>query len=127
MLGLVLVPCNNLRVDDLILYCHKEKMSLLSSIICNPAGSKPHQPLVILQTSSAQTCFPILRTLISNFRTQTLLFCFLHPPSSLTNVDVPHITALDFTGQIPGYNDAWCDPQEEILAHVSSGECISRV
>ncbi|KAG1755242.1 uncharacterized protein EDB91DRAFT_1097944 [Suillus paluster] len=97
-------------------------MSLLSSITSNPGGSKPHQPLIILQSSSAQTCYPILRNLISNFRpaTQTLLFCFLHPPSSLTSVDASNITAFDFTDRIPGYDDAWCDPQDEILARVNS-------
>lgn len=98
-------------------------MSLLSSIISNPTGLKPHQPLIILQSSSAQTCYPILRNLISNFRqaTQTLLFCFLHPPSNLTNVDeAPNITTFDFTGRIPGYDDLWCGPQDEILARVNS-------
>ncbi|OAX42361.1 hypothetical protein K503DRAFT_790189 [Rhizopogon vinicolor AM-OR11-026] len=97
-------------------------MPLLSSIINNPAGSKPHQPLIILQSSSAQTCIPVLRTLISNFRldTQALLFCFLHRPSSLTNIDIPTVTAFDLTGRIPGYDDAWCDPQDEILARVRS-------
>ncbi|KAG1757528.1 hypothetical protein EDB19DRAFT_1657786 [Suillus lakei] len=98
-------------------------MSLLSSITNNPTGLKPHQPLIILQSSSAQTCYPILRNLISNFRpaTQTLLFCFLHPPSSLTNIDeAPNITTFDFTGRIPGYDDPWCSPQDEILARVNS-------
>ncbi|KAJ8596917.1 hypothetical protein M405DRAFT_756578 [Rhizopogon salebrosus TDB-379] len=97
-------------------------MPLLSSIISNPTGSKPHQPLVILQSSSAQTCFPVLRTLISISRpvTQILLFCFLHPPSGSTNTDLANITAFDFTGRIPGYNDAWIDPQDEILACVNS-------
>jgi elongator complex protein 5 len=100
-------------------------MSLLSSIISNPTGLKPHQPLIILQSSSAQTCYPILRNLISNFRpaTQTLLFCFLHPPSNLTNVDeAPNIITFDFTGRIPGYDDLWCGPQDEILARVNSGQ-----
>ncbi|KAG2044804.1 hypothetical protein BDR03DRAFT_929897 [Suillus americanus] len=98
-------------------------MSLLSSIINNPTGLKPHQPLIILQSSSAQTCYPILRNLISNFRptTQTLLFCFLHSPSNLTNVDeVPNIIAFDFTGRIPGYDDLWCSLQDEILARINS-------
>ncbi|KAG2120954.1 uncharacterized protein F5147DRAFT_741810 [Suillus discolor] len=98
-------------------------MSLLSSIINNPTGLKPHQPLIILQSSSAQTCYPILRNLISNFRptTQTLLFCFLHPPSSLINVDeAPNIIAFDFTERIPGYDDSWCGPQDEILARINS-------
>ncbi|KAG1744875.1 hypothetical protein EDD22DRAFT_786134 [Suillus occidentalis] len=98
-------------------------MSLLSSIISNPTGFKPHQPLIILQSSSAQTCYPILRNLISNFRptTQTLLFCFLHPPSNLTNVDeTPNIITFDFTGRIPGYDDLWCGPQDEILVRVNS-------
>lgn len=98
-------------------------MSLLSSIINNPTGLKPHQPLIILQSSSAQTCYPILRNLISNFRptTQTLLFCFLHSPSNLINVDeASNILAFDFTGRIPGYDDMWCGPQDEILAHINS-------
>lgn len=98
-------------------------MSLLSSIINNPTGLKPRQPLIILQSSSAQTCYPILRNLISNFRptTQTLLFCFLHSPSNLINVDeASNILAFDFTGRIPGYDDMWCGPQDEILAHINS-------
>lgn len=98
-------------------------MSLLSSIINNPTGLKPHQPLIILQSSSAQTCYPILRNLISNFRstTQTLLFCFLQSPSNLTNVDeAPNIIAFDFTGRIPGYDDPWRSPQDEILACINS-------
>ncbi|KAG2366575.1 hypothetical protein BDR07DRAFT_1449295 [Suillus spraguei] len=98
-------------------------MSLLSSIVNNPTGLKPHQPLIILQSSSAQTCYPILRNLILNFRstTQTLLFCFLQSPSNLINVDeAPNIIAFDFTGRIPRYDDPWCNPQDEILARINS-------
>jgi elongator complex protein 5 len=39
----------------------------------------------------------------------------------LTNVDeAPNIIAFDFTGRIPGYDDLWCGPQDEILARINS-------
>ncbi|KAF9241321.1 hypothetical protein BU15DRAFT_87243 [Melanogaster broomeanus] len=100
-------------------------MALLSSIITNPASSRPHQPLVIVQSSASQTCLPVLRRLIqpAKLPTQTLLFCFLYPPAALLrgwpNTSDESQKAFDYTERIPGYNAAH-DSRDEILAAVGS-------
>lgn len=100
-------------------------MLQLTSIVSNPAGRRPHQPLIVLQSSASQTCLPVLRKLISSTKSpsRTLLFCFLYPPSALTAVRASDTDAslqfFDYTGCIPGY-DAWSDPRQDILAAVQS-------
>ncbi|KAH7915809.1 hypothetical protein BJ138DRAFT_877442 [Hygrophoropsis aurantiaca] len=98
-------------------------MSSLASIINNLTVSRSHQPLVILQSSNAQTSVPILRKVISSATSSsaTLLFTFLYPPSSLVDGRTsPSLQVFDYTGHVPGYDTAWIDPRDEILATVTS-------
>jgi elongator complex protein 5 len=105
---------------------HGAAMALLPSIIANPTNSRPHQPLVIVQSSASQTCLPVLRRLIrpAKLPTQTLLFCFLYPPASLIkgwpDTSDESLKAFDYTERIPRYNVSH-DSRDEILAAVSSG------
>ncbi|KAG9314405.1 hypothetical protein JVU11DRAFT_5202 [Chiua virens] len=104
-------------------------MALLPFIVADPSGSRPHQPLILLQSSTSQTCLPILRSLIQPAKrpAQTLLFCFLYPSASLI-ADWPNtlddsLKVFDYTERIPGYSDAH-DSREDILAAVHSGTLI---
>lgn len=108
-------------------------MPLLLPSILN-RSQRPHQPLLLLQSSIAQSCLPVLRKIINNDdnkgrRVPTVLICFLHPPSSL--VDHANVTSqelegavkvLDFTGRVPGFDDSWTDLREDIFASVKNGE-----
>lgn len=104
-------------------------MALLPSIVADPSGSRPHQPLILVQSSTAQTCLPVLRSLIQPAKrpAQTLLFCFLYPPASLIagwpNTSNSSLKVFDYTEQIPGYDETQ-DSRDEILAAVRSGRYI---
>ncbi|KIK82929.1 hypothetical protein PAXRUDRAFT_14649 [Paxillus rubicundulus Ve08.2h10] len=101
-------------------------MALLPSIIDSPTNTRPHQPLVIVQSSVSQTCLPVLRRLIqpAKLPTQTLVFCLLYPPASLIkgwpDTSDESIKAFDYTERIPRYNVSH-DSRDETLAAVSSG------
>lgn len=82
--------------------------SLLSSIIAQPARN---QNLLLLQSSSAQTCLPIARAVAKQAsertRETTVLFCFLYPPSSfLQSSSAPpaNVRIVDRTSHVPGYD-----------------------
>lgn len=101
-------------------------MSHLASILASPTGLRPHQPLVICQSSLSQTSLPVLRRLIKPTKPPpcTLLFCFLYPASSLiSDASVPGASfeVFDYTERIPGY-ESWVDSRQDILAAVESGK-----
>lgn len=102
-------------------------MTLLPSIVADPSGSRPHQPLILVQSSVSQTCLPVLRTLIQPAKrpAQTLLFCFLYPPASLIadwpNTSNGSLKVFDYTGQVPGYDEVQ-NSRDEILTAVRSGQ-----
>ncbi|KAL1952000.1 hypothetical protein VTO73DRAFT_1149 [Trametes versicolor] len=82
--------------------------SLLSSIIAQPARN---QNLLLLQSSSAQTCLPIARAVIKQAsertRGTTVLFCFLYPPSSFlqsSSASPANVRIVDRTSHVPGYD-----------------------
>ena len=94
-------------------------------------SQRSHHPFILLQSSAAQSCLPLLRKVINGGpgakRVHTLVFCFLHPYSSL--IDERNlvarggtIEAFDHTGSIPGYADSWKDPCGIILEAVEAGE-----
>lgn len=108
---------------------------LLSSIFAN--SQRPHHPFLLLQSSTAQSCIPILRKLInldphniSSKRSRTLLFCFLFPPSSLLEDNAilasqgGTVEVFDYTTNVPGYEDSWINPCDGIVASVNAGECV---
>lgn len=101
-------------------------MTLLPSIVADPSGLRPHQPLIIVQSSTSQTCLPVLCSLIQPAKRpiQTLLFCFLYPPTSLIphwpNTSNDSLKVFDYTERVPGYDETH-DSRDEILAAVRSG------
>ncbi|KAG6381215.1 hypothetical protein JVT61DRAFT_5618 [Boletus reticuloceps] len=107
-------------------------MVLLPSIVTDPSGLRPHQPLILVQSSASQTCLPVLRNLIqpAGHPVQTLLFCLLYPPTSLV-ANWPNtsnngsLKVFDYTERVPGYNETH-DSRDEILAAVHSGQLGSQ-
>ena len=108
--------------------------SLLSSAVSQTARN---QHLLLLQSSTAQTCIPVLRAVlqhaIERARETTVLFCFFYPPSSLlgpSRVPSDRVHVVDKTANVPGYDDA-DDKSEadritalkrELLETIRSGE-----
>ena len=82
--------------------------SLLSTAVSQSARN---QHLLLLQSSTAQTCLPVLRAALRNAieraRETTVLFCFLYPPSSLgpSRVQSDRVHVVDRTANVPGYDD----------------------
>jgi elongator complex protein 5 len=105
--------------------------SLLGRVLYDPP--RPHQPLLLVQSSIAQSSLPILRQfIIRNYQTSSgaqshsLVFCLLHPPSSLVGDGASHhknLQVYNRIGNVPGYVDNFSDPREEILSAVNNGEC----
>ena len=108
-------------------------MTLLSSILRVGRPTRPYQPFVLLQSSAAQSCLPILRNLIEtgtsgsheSLKTSrhTLLFCLLYPSANLSR-DTPlqSIQIYDLLSNIVGYTNDWIDPRDTIMSAVLSGE-----
>ncbi|EPQ60772.1 hypothetical protein GLOTRDRAFT_124520 [Gloeophyllum trabeum ATCC 11539] len=92
---------------------------LLPSILSNT--TKPPSPVLLLESSLTATCLPLLRAILSRKHNPqrkgtVLLICLLYPPSSLVGADEdPQVKVLDRTGNVPGYDEEWTDPREEIL------------
>ncbi|TBU35190.1 hypothetical protein BD311DRAFT_745736 [Dichomitus squalens] len=91
--------------------------SLLSSALAQTARN---QHLLLLQSSTAQTCLPILRAAvkqtIERARETTILFCFLYRPSSLIGtmrVQPDRVQVVDKTASVPGYDDAHYESERE--------------
>ncbi|KAK0198395.1 hypothetical protein F5146DRAFT_1131386 [Armillaria mellea] len=88
-------------------------------------------PLVILQSSVAQSTLPLLRKAIETSsgrkEQETLLFCFLHIPSSLVNEDTAGLTVYDRIACVPGYDDSWIDPKDFISNAVENSTRRNRL
>ncbi|EMD41821.1 hypothetical protein CERSUDRAFT_147159 [Gelatoporia subvermispora B] len=99
--------------------------SLLPSILSNSASRAQQQPFLLLQSSLAQSCLPLIRELLRSTRNgaprSVLLFCLLHPPSALADVhdlQSEHVQIFDWTNRVPVYTDDYQDPGKEVLSHV---------
>lgn len=81
--------------------------SLLASIVAQPSRN---QHLLLIQSSTARTCLPVLRAIIKRASEQTreasVLFCFLYPPSSFLDLSLgsESIRVVDRTDKVPGYD-----------------------
>lgn len=97
-------------------------MVLLPSILKN---DHQRHPLLVLQSSLAQSSLPILRSILAQEQLakglprHNLLFCFLYQPSSLAEASSPSTEIYDWTGRIPGYGDS--DYSGELLSIVEKG------
>ncbi|KAI0335326.1 hypothetical protein GY45DRAFT_902702 [Cubamyces sp. BRFM 1775] len=84
--------------------------SLLSSAIALPVRN---QQLLVLQSSSVQSCLPILRDVvkkaIERARERTVLFCLLYPPSSFLDnaarAQTDNVLVVDRTMRVPDYDE----------------------
>ena len=101
---------------------------LLPSILAN--SQRSHHPLRLLQSSSAQSCLQVLRSVINHQShtntTRLILLCFLHPSSSLLDeTEQGHQIAVhDYTDKVAGYDDfgTFLDPRDDVLQAVKAGE-----
>ena len=106
---------------------------LLSSII-DDVWSNP--PFLLIQSSTAQSSLSIFRQVLArnleapqtNHLPHTLLFCFVHPPSSLLPEaeEFQHnLQVHDWTCKVPGYEADWRDPLPIILSIVKTGTPVA--
>ncbi|KIM85277.1 hypothetical protein PILCRDRAFT_96413 [Piloderma croceum F 1598] len=97
---------------------------LLPSILAN--SQRSHHPFLLLQSSSAQSCVQVLRSVINHRShkntTRLILLCFLHPSLSLlAETKQGHqIEVHDYTDKVPGYDDCGTDPRDDILLAVKA-------
>jgi hypothetical protein len=94
----------------------------LATILSN-SGRPPH-PLVVFQSSAAESCIPILRDLIQKSKSKghTLVFCLLYPPASLADCVDQNVCLVDYRDNIQGYASPWSDQRKRILETVNAGE-----
>jgi hypothetical protein len=101
---------------------------LLPSILANSQRS----PFLLLQSSSAQSCLQVLRSVINHRShkntSHLILLCFLHPSLSLPDETKQgrQIEVHDYTDNVPGYDDCGTDPRDDILLAVKAGEHADR-
>jgi len=93
-------------------------MVLLPSIL-----ESHRHPLLVLQSSIAQTSLPILRHLLSHEPScKTLLFSFLYPPSSLVDTkESDSLEVYDWIDRVPGYSEH--NSLTELHGIVEKGVC----
>ena len=96
-------------------------MSFLTSIIDNTQNF----PLVILQSSLAQSCLPILRHLVNEpkpSKSFNLLLCLLYPPSSLAdNISLDTLEIHDWLDRVPGYCETSNTLSDDLLDIIKKG------
>lgn len=88
-------------------------------------ASRPHIPLIVLESSLVQSSLPVLRAFVSNrdATANVLLFSLLYTPSTLAG-DPPRegLCVVDRTAEVPGYSEAQSlDLAESILNKVKKG------
>jgi elongator complex protein 5 len=104
-------------------------MSLVVPAVISNA-SRPSHPFVVLESSVTQSCLPVLNAILQYDKPkgQTLVFCFLHAPSSLVDparAKNDQLQFFDKTDSIPGYSDNWINPEQFILDTVKSGMYVN--
>ena len=94
-------------------------MSLLTSTIID---NTQNFPLVIFQSSLAQSCLPILRHVVNDPKPFNLLFCLLYPPSCLADdISLDTLEIHDWLDHVPGYCEASNMPSDNMLDIVRRG------
>ncbi|KAF8203606.1 hypothetical protein BJ912DRAFT_202268 [Pholiota molesta] len=91
-------------------------MALLTSILKNESH---RHPLLILQSSLAQSSLPVLRRILvaqdksaKGSPLHNVLFCLLYQPSNLTGISsLNSVEVYDWTDRVPGYgeSDYWAE------------------
>ena len=86
--------------------------------------SRPHFPLIVLESSLVQSSLPLLRAFVSDrdATTHVLLYSLLYPPSTLVeNPSREGLSVVDRTAEVPGYSDTCPDLPEFILSKAREG------
>ncbi|KXN89977.1 hypothetical protein AN958_04982 [Leucoagaricus sp. SymC.cos] len=78
---------------------------------------RPSQPFLLLQSTAAQSIFPVLRTLCNRPSVHTILCTFLYAPSTLLVHQSPTVQIRDWTDRVPGYGTS-DDFKTELLTAV---------
>jgi len=95
---------------------------LIATIISG--ASRPHFPLIVLESSLVQSSLPVLRALVSSegATAHVLLFSLLYPPSTWAGVPPREgLCIVDRTAEVPGYSETYTDLAEFILNRVKQG------
>ncbi|KAI0793457.1 hypothetical protein C8Q75DRAFT_750243 [Abortiporus biennis] len=100
--------------------------SLLPTIITsNSPKHLQQQPYIVLQSSSSQSCLPILSAIVQhareNQKRNVLLVSFLYPPQALhLGTSSDRVQVLDWTDRIPDYyEDSTWNMETELLRAVT--------
>lgn len=87
--------------------------------------SRPHFPLIVLESSLVQSCLPVLRAFVNDrdATSHVLIFCLLYPPSAFADGTYTRegLHVIDRTAQVPGYSETSSDLAESILNSVKQG------
>ena len=100
----------------------REMSRLIGTIISGV--SRPHFPLIILESSLVQSSLPVLRAFANDrgATTYVLLYSLLYPPSTLVeNLSREGLSVVDRTTEVPGYSDTCPDLPEFILNKARQG------
>ena len=100
----------------------REMSRLIGTIISGV--SRPHFPLIILESSLVQSSLPVLRAFANDrdATTYVLLYSLLYPPSTLVeNLSREGLSVVDRTTEVPGYSDTCPDLPEFILNKAKQG------
>ncbi|VDB99679.1 unnamed protein product [Peniophora sp. CBMAI 1063] len=94
-------------------------MTFLPTLISS--SSQAANSFVLLESSTSQSCLPVLRGLISHPypKNHVLLFCLLYPPTSLVD-DLNHlqreeVSIHDRTAHVPGY----CEEENDLESAIT--------
>ncbi len=93
----------------------------LSSIFSR--SGRTHHPVVLLRSSLAQTCLPVLRCLLDQGEPNVLLLSLLYPAQSLIGKDVSsqNVRSLDWTSNVTGFSDDQNDPRLLTMKIIRTG------
>ncbi|KAJ3561857.1 hypothetical protein NP233_g9939 [Leucocoprinus birnbaumii] len=83
------------------------------------AGIFGRHPFLLLQSTAAQTIFPLLRALCSRPGVHTICCASLYAPSTLVDSSSTTVETHDWTSQVPGYGEL-CDLKNELVTAVKS-------
>lgn len=90
--------------------------------------SRPHLPLIVLESSLVQSCLPVLRAFVNDrdATNHVLIFCLLYPPSAFADATSSRgegLHVIDRTTQVPGYSETPSSPDlaNSILNSVKQG------
>ncbi|KZT06922.1 uncharacterized protein LAESUDRAFT_759086 [Laetiporus sulphureus 93-53] len=87
------------------------------------SSSRGQQPLLLVQSSTAQSCLPVVQYVVRQADSNPiagsiLLFCLLYAPSAFVKDTPENVRVFDWTHNVPGYAEDALDVKEEMLRTV---------